>query len=171
MDGAALQLFGALRGADWGDGSDGIAVEPLEAFACLVLGRPPGALNDETRDVVRRAAAAAKPAERFRLVYAALAGGASAGDSRRRSRTPALALESLPYLRHQQRAALGLRCVLGFRDEEVAHVLGLTPREAAIVVEAGIANVRRREGVAVEPPAAEPPAATAQEADQADRVA
>lgn len=165
MDSAALHLFSALRGdASGGDVPAGPRIEPLDAFACLVLGRPPGALPATLARTVAAAVASgrrrletgrATPPPRllraypFREVYRAVRSrAAKAGPSRPAApsgprRPSALALEAVLQLRHRQRAALALRCILGFRDDEIAYVLGVSRAEAVRVVEAGIAAVRR----------------------------
>lgn len=165
MDDAALHLFSALRG-DASRGTDPArhVADPLEAFACLVFGRPPGALTGELRRVVRDAVGAAdrrlkaaremppgrlRRAHPFREVYRAVRPLAAAIKleplpvSTGPRRSSALAMEGLLHLRHRQRAALTLHCVLGFREDEVAYVLGISAAEAHRIVEAAIASVRR----------------------------
>lgn len=170
MDGAALRLFSALRGES--PASPAVSSppgEPLEAFACLVLGRPPQVLNAELRGLVEDAARTARRrvasgrdtpparllrAHPFREVYRSarsLAGAikpqtAPSGPRR----VSALAIEALLRLRHRQRAALALRSVLGFRDDEIAYVLGVSAAESRRIVEAAVVAVRRISGPGVD---------------------
>lgn len=171
MDGAALQLLSSLRGEgseDRARGEDGI--EPLEAFACLVLGRPPRSLDGELLRLVEDAARIARRhvarerdalppilvrAHPFREVYRAvrpLAGALSSpyASPRGPRKVSALAVEVMLRLRHRQRAALALRTVLGFGDHEVAYVLDVSTEEARRIVDAGVAGVRRLVGAPVD---------------------
>jgi len=137
----------------------------LEAFAALLLSERPFEPSDEAVRLAQMAAAIARDRKRgrsgtkplpvlipgdlgpFRTLYALAreqakhahhAEAPAPGETR-----PALAMRLLLNLRHRQRAAVGLRYVIGMPRDAVGLILDLPPRAAEEVLRSGVNAIAR----------------------------
>ena len=135
----------------------------LEAFAAMLLGERPFDPSEEAvhlarmarevvRDHDRRRGYASVPVASFeRASLRALYGlGRERAAAARPlpappgvETRPAAALRLMLSLRHRQRAALALRYVLSAGPDDVAYVLGMTPRAAEVSTRAALTAVAR----------------------------
>jgi hypothetical protein len=137
----------------------------LEAFAALLLCERPTEPSDEALRLARSAAEVARDRSRgksgtrplpvlipgdlgpFRALYALAREQAktarSVTDKPEHETRPAAALRLLLSLRHRQRAAVGLRYLIGMPRDAVGLVMGLPPRSVDQVLLAGINAVAR----------------------------
>ena len=149
MDGATLRLLDSLRGVSYPGGPH--TRSALEAFARLLFGWPLEA--SESRWIEDLAARAElrwnrDRAEPFRIIYEEVrARGQRIDVSDEVVRGGAIALEGLTLLPLRDRAAVATSCVLGFTHEEVGHIVGVAPADAADVVNAAIAHLRQATGI------------------------
>ena len=148
MDGATLRLLDALRGVSYPGGPH--TRSALEAFARLLIGWP---LEPSQSHWIEDLAARAElrwnrdRAEPFRIIYEAVRVRWQRIDiSDDVVRGGAIALEGLTLLPLRERVVVATSCVLGFTDEEVGHIVGVAPADAADVVNAAIAYLRHAAG-------------------------
>jgi LysM domain-containing protein len=139
--------------------------DALEAFAALLLCERPSEPSDEAVRLAKMAMELSRDRKRgrggthplpvlipgdlapFRTLYALGRERAknargdrppSAGETK-----PALAMRLLLALRHRQRAAVGLRYLIGMPRDSVGFVLGLPPRATDEVLRAGLSAIAR----------------------------
>jgi hypothetical protein len=149
MDGATLRLLDSLRGVSYPGGPH--TRSALEAFARLLFGWPLEPSESHwIQDLAERAQLRMNGdrAEPFRIIYE---------DVRERGRRidvsddvvrgEAIALEGLMLLPLRERVVIATSCVLGFTDEEVGHIVGVAPADAADIVDAAIAMLRHAAGI------------------------
>lgn len=137
----------------------------LEAFAALLLCERPSEPSEEALRLARLAAEVARDRARgmsgtkplpvlipgdlgpFRALYALARDQAKAArstaDAPEAETRPATAVRLLLALRHRQRAAVGLRYLIGMPRDAVGLVIGLPPRAAEEVLRAGLNAIAR----------------------------
>ena len=137
----------------------------LEAFAALLLCERPSEPSEEAVRLAQMAAEVARDRSRgmsgtkplpvlipgdlgpFRALYALARDQAKAARSsveKAEDETrPTAALRLLLSLRHRQRAAIGLRYLIGMRRDAVALVIGVPPRATDEILRAGLNAIAR----------------------------
>jgi len=138
----------------------------LETFAALLLCERPDEPSAEAARLAHMAAGLARDRSRgrsgtvpfpvlipedlgpFRALYALAREQAKharhAGSAHAAETKPALAMRLLLSLRHRQRAAVGLRYVIGMPAERVGLILGLNPRSTEEIIRAGLNAIARK---------------------------